>query len=475
MNLSDVHLLQRYARDRDEEAFTEIVNRHGGMVYSAALRQTAGNVHLARDILQIVFGDLARKAGAVSDNVVLAGWLHRATVLAAAHLKRREGRRQMREELAMRIEGSIATNGPDDWRQIEPVVDQLLSNLNARDRDVLLLRFFQERSLKEIGEMIGCGESGASQRISRALEKLRHALARKGITCTSSALFSTLTVHASSNIPLGLLGAVAAASLAHAEVAGLCGVGLLKVLTMTKLKYCVLSTLLVVGVVTPLILQHRSVLRLQEENAAIRARIESAGHLQAEMLALSNTVAEAKRAEALKKSDYLDLMRLRGEVGSLRSQLAASQSSRLNTNDANAARSEVSMNEQNVEALAPGVFPAAKWQDMGFGAPLNSAVTWLWAVRNGYAEQYSKSLGKTNILPFPIEWANALSAVDSSEITESGVSNDGNPIIALAHSLKDGSSEKSWLTFRQQGDKWLVKSLTGYPIVVVASPVSSGK
>ena len=236
------------------------------MVYSAAVRQTAGNVHLAKDILQIVFANLARKAGSISDNVVLAGWLHRATVLTAAHIKRKEGRRQIREELAMKIEGAVAANDPDDWRQIEPVVDQLLGKLNARDRDVLLLRFFQERSLKEIGAMIGSGESGASQRISRALEKLRRALARKGITCTSSALSSTLTAHAVPSIPLGLLSAVAAASLAQASMGGLSTVGILKVLTMTKLKYCAVSTLLVIGVGTPLILQHRSVIRLEEAN-----------------------------------------------------------------------------------------------------------------------------------------------------------------------------------------------------------------
>ena len=96
-------------------------------------------------------------------------------------------------------------------------------------------------------------------------------------------------------------------------------------------------------------------------------------------------------------------------------------------------------------------------------------------MRNGYAEQYSKALGKTNVQVFPIDWANALLAVDLSEIIEAGVSDDGNPVVALSHSLKDGGSRKSWLTFRRDGDKWLVKSLTGYPIVVVASPASSGR
>lgn len=472
MIISDAQLLQRYARERDEEAFTEIVSRYGGMIYSAALRQTGGNVHLAKDILQIVFADLARKAGSISDNVVLAGWLHRATVLSAAQVKRKEGRRQMREELAMKEE-TIDTSDPGHWTQIEPVVDQLLAKLNPRDRDVLLLRFFQERSLKEIGELMGCGESGASQRISRALEKLRHALAQKGITCTSSALSSSLTVHAVPNVPLGLLGAVATASLAQAEAGSLFSVGLLKALTMTKLEYCVVSTLIVVGVGTPIFLQHQSMLKLQEENAVIQGQVASAAHLQTEMLSLSNMVSQLKRADALQKSDYLDLMRLRGEVGTLRTQLAAAQSSRVNTNAANVVSPELPANAVSAASLAPGVFPAAKWEDVGFGAPLNSAVTWLWAVRNGYAEEYSKSLGKTNILPFPIEWANALLAVDSSEITEAGVSDDGNPIIALGHSLKDGSSEKSWLTFRQDGGKWLVKSLTGYPIAVVATPISS--
>src|SRR6185436_18519854 len=63
-------LLRRYAKGNDEEAFAELVNRHLKLVYSAALRQVDGVAHLAEDIAQTVFMDLAREACTLSDQVV---------------------------------------------------------------------------------------------------------------------------------------------------------------------------------------------------------------------------------------------------------------------------------------------------------------------------------------------------------------------------------------------------------------------
>jgi len=47
-------------------------------VYSAALRQVGGDVHLAQDVTQTVFADLARKARALSRHEVLTVWLYQA-------------------------------------------------------------------------------------------------------------------------------------------------------------------------------------------------------------------------------------------------------------------------------------------------------------------------------------------------------------------------------------------------------------
>src|SRR5580658_7951112 len=147
--LDDQQLLRRYA-DGSEAAFTELVARHLPLVYSASLRQTGGDAHLAEDIAQQVFADLARKSGSLPAGTVLVGWLHRATRFAVGQVLRTERRRMAREK------ESCTMNTPDpdadpDWEQVRPWLDEALDQMNPLDRDALLLRFFEQRSLKEIG------------------------------------------------------------------------------------------------------------------------------------------------------------------------------------------------------------------------------------------------------------------------------------------------------------------------------------
>ena len=460
MSSTEAQLLRRYARDCDEAAFTELVSRHGNLVYSAALRQTGGNVDVAKEIVQKVFLQLAKKAASISEQVVLAGWLHRATVLAAAHIKRTEARRSRRKQRSMEIQEIGKAGDRDDWHEIAPVLDQLLGKLKAGDRDALLLRFFEGRSLKEVGQIIGCGETGASQRISRALEKLRSLLARRGVTCSAKVLSSHLSTHAIQIIPAGILSALAAASTLQAA-SGVSAFGLLSFMTTTKLKSAVIGAIIVAGITTPLFLQHKKVVNLRKANRSLQTQLEMVKSAPAQ------TRSPVKSTNPSADANFLELMRLRGEVGLLRSQVA--EHSRSNTPaEAHTPSPQASPPALPTEPLRPGIFPAANWAEKGFSTPLNSAMTWLWAVRHGYAEQYSQSLGKTNILPFPIGWANALERIETTEMLESGLSEEGNPVVALSHQLSDGSSEKCWLTFRRDGDKWRVQRLTGYPIVVVS-------
>src|ERR1700722_6988459 len=150
----DRQLLRSFAADRSEAAFGRLVTRHLPLVYSAALRQSGGDTHLAQDVAQQVFTDLARKAPGLSENVVLPGWLHRASVFAARQVLRGERRRRAREQHAVAM--NTLQPGPDhrDWQQIRPLLDEALDGLSRADRDVLLLRFFEQQSMAQIGERL---------------------------------------------------------------------------------------------------------------------------------------------------------------------------------------------------------------------------------------------------------------------------------------------------------------------------------
>src|SRR5258706_2309990 len=143
---ADVELVREYALSGSEEAFASLVSRHLNLVYSAALRQVR-NHQLAEEIAQVVFTILAEKAGSLSKETILPGWLYRTTRYASMTVLRSESRRQKREQEHMQLE--IAGTGADsetDWDQIAPVLDDAMNQLGDKDRDVVVLHFFEQKN-----------------------------------------------------------------------------------------------------------------------------------------------------------------------------------------------------------------------------------------------------------------------------------------------------------------------------------------
>jgi RNA polymerase sigma factor (sigma-70 family) len=201
--VDDAELLRRYAENRSEEAFAEFVQRHLNLVYAAALRRLSGDSHRAAEVAQTVFTAAARDAARLSRHVVLTGWLYSATRNAAIDVIRVERRRQQREQESL-LRHEMNTSSETDWEQMRPVLDEAMDELDSRDRDAVLLRYFQGTSFGEIGRKLSLTEDAARMRVTRAIERLRALLARRGVTSTSAALSSVLVEQASTAAPAGL-------------------------------------------------------------------------------------------------------------------------------------------------------------------------------------------------------------------------------------------------------------------------------
>lgn len=313
----DAQLLQQYAQDHSEAAFGDLVKRHIDLVYSAALRVLNGDRPLAQDVTQTVFIDLARKAGSLPSGVKLAGWLHRDTFYKAATAVRAERRRKNREQTAVQM--SACDETPElAWEPLAPKLDESLDELKRADRDILVLRFLQRQDLRSVGAALGISEDAAQKRVTRALEKLRAVLRRRGAVCSAATLGTLLAAEAVTSAPAGLALSVSTTALATAAAAGTgTAFTLLKLIAMTKIKAGLLGALLVAGVATPLVLQHQAQLKLRHDNAALRAQL---GESATENDALSNALARTRGAGELSANQMRDLLRLRGEVGLLRQQ-----------------------------------------------------------------------------------------------------------------------------------------------------------
>ncbi len=230
----DATLLRRYAETGSDAAFTELVQRHINLVYGAALRRTSGDAHRAADVAQQVFIALARDARRLSGHTVLAAWLHTATRNAALNLMTSEKRRQARE-LAAEALAPAASEPPLDWAQLRPVIDAAIDELPESDRAAVVLRFLDQRAFAEIGAVLRVSEDAARMRTERALDKLRVALSRRGITSTGAALGALVGSQPILAAPAGLAASIATHALATLGTSAV-AVGTTAVLSAMSLK-----------------------------------------------------------------------------------------------------------------------------------------------------------------------------------------------------------------------------------------------
>lgn len=379
----DIQLLRNYAEQRSEAAFAELVRRHVNLVYSCALRQT-GNAHQAEEITQAVFIILARKAASLGAKTILSGWLYQTARLTAANFLRTERRRVFREQEA-HMQSFLNDSSPDDnWPRIAPLLDGAMAELGARDRDAVVLRFFNEKSLAEVGVALGTSENAAKMRVSRALEKLRKLFLRRGVTMTTTSIAGALTANAVQAAPakLALGVATAAGGGAMVAVSTLTLVkGVLNLVTISKLQLGAISAVVVAGLVTPLVLEHRVNARLRAENLALREQSQQSPATSTTPVMAVVDPDEQER----QRRERAELLRLRGEVGRLRA--AEQELARLR-----AATLPAGKTASAPAASAVTELPKESWTDAGFATPQAALQTRGWAVLNANRERFKESV-----------------------------------------------------------------------------------
>ena len=312
-------LLADYVENGSEAAFRDLVTRYTDLVYSTAFRLVDGDTQLAQDVAQTVFIDLARMGRTFSGQVMLGGWLHRHTRFVAANLLRSERRRKSRERQA--AEMNTLRNEPDGGlKQVSLIIDEAIDGLANEDRAAIILRFFEGADLRSLGEVMGIGENAARMRVSRALEKLHVLLKRRGKTLSATALTTALAAEAVTAAPAGLAVNFAATALSAAAAGGGLTVTLFKTVAMTKLKVGVLTVVAVAGLTISMVRQHQSLTKLRSENFALRSQLDDLAQLTAENLRLSNLLSQPTQPS--QEAQTSELLKLRGEIGRLKRQIA---------------------------------------------------------------------------------------------------------------------------------------------------------
>lgn len=252
----DMTLLGEYARNKSEPAFAALVERHVNLVYSVALRLVRDG-HMAEEITQAVFIILARKAALLGERVILTGWLCCTTRHVSGRALRDQARRRKREQEAFMQSPADETESAD-WVHISPLLDTAMDKLGQQDHDAIVLRFFDNKSLAEVGQAMGTSEAAAKMRVNRALDRLRKLFGKHGVALSAAAIAAGMAGNSVKAAPAGLAKSAVALSIAKVPASAASTLTLanaaMKTYTWLTLKFALTGTtfLAAAGVATML-------------------------------------------------------------------------------------------------------------------------------------------------------------------------------------------------------------------------------
>ncbi len=315
-SLSDQQLLADYAERNTEAAFAELVRRHVDFVHSAAIRMVKDS-KLAEDVAQNTFIALARNASKLLDHPVLSGWLHRTAQNFSANTVRTEVRRRAREQKAASMNQLLPSSQDTTWNQIEPQLDEALSDLSETDRQAVLLRYFERKSAKEIAETLRISASAAQKRVNRAVDRMREFFAKNGISVGDQE-FELISTRALSAAPAGLAVSISTTALGSGTLVSTASAAATQAITMTTLQKSIVSATVAI-LAGAGIYQTRQVSELQDRVRSIQQEQASlttkAQLLEEERDRATEELALLRTKEEGLADKMAELNRLRGMAG----------------------------------------------------------------------------------------------------------------------------------------------------------------
>lgn len=314
-------LVREYAQRNSEEAFTKLVSRHVNLAYSVALRQVR-DPHLAEEITQSVFLILARKAKSLSPSTILSGWVCRTTRYVSADALKIQRRRQFREQESQ-MQSISNESDSAAWEQIAPLLDDALACLRKKEHDAVVLRYFEEKELRQVGVAMGIGEDAARMRVNRGVEKLRRFFIKRGVTLSSTAIAAAVAGSSIQAAPPGLAAAISAAALSGGTVTTAAVILTAKTIAMTTLQKTVITIAFGVAVGAG-IYEARQAAKarvetqtLEQGQAPLHVKIEQ---LRGELNEATNRLVAMANSLAKGSNNGRELLALRSEVTRLRRQ-----------------------------------------------------------------------------------------------------------------------------------------------------------
>ncbi|HEV8060675.1 MAG TPA: sigma-70 family RNA polymerase sigma factor [Gemmataceae bacterium] len=258
--LTDRQLLQRFAADRSETAFTVLVRRHGAMVLGVCGR-VLNDVADAEDAFQATFLVLARKGRSFGWHDSIGNWLYGVALRVASKMK---AQRQRNNRLNANVR-TTATAGMEQKdpctetmrRELSEKLDAALRRLPNKYRAPLVLCYLEGKTHQQAARELGLPVGSMSRHMARGLELLRERLAQSQLCLSVEALTGvlahgtwrtivdrTMTEATAQSAVLFKLGTLAAAGTVSGRIITVAE-GVLRTMILTNVKFILIAVLMV--------------------------------------------------------------------------------------------------------------------------------------------------------------------------------------------------------------------------------------
>ena len=150
--------------------FADFVQRRSGTLLRAAWLLTGGDWALAEDLVQSTLGEVWRRWSRVADMDAPDAYAHKVMVNTSLRWR---GRRWSGEVASGQLPDTVTSI--DGYRQVDvrESLRRALRELTAKQRAVIMLRYFEDRTEAETASIMGCSVGTVKSQAAKALAKLR--------------------------------------------------------------------------------------------------------------------------------------------------------------------------------------------------------------------------------------------------------------------------------------------------------------
>ncbi len=172
---SDLLLIKQYLENRDTSAFNELYKRYSGKVYAKCISMLKDET-LAADATQEVFTKVFLKLGSFGEKAKFSTWLYSVTYNYCIDFIRKQKR-----DLQLFTDGAedlpeVIDDEEDDEELLAMEVGRLrkvLEEIPPGDKVILLMKYQDELSIKEISAALNKNESAVKMQLKRAKTKAK--------------------------------------------------------------------------------------------------------------------------------------------------------------------------------------------------------------------------------------------------------------------------------------------------------------